>query len=268
MHRATPANTSFRSYVSGGARATVNTIDDSKLMQEHASNFLINEARSAIESPQNYGFTSVAAAATKDATGAVTGCAETFISFMGGNRSFPVAGNMDDRRHRLMNLLSGDVAMFRQATDKLQFHLNTSGGFLTGPRDKTLRMQLLDEDSGQQQQQPGQQQQQPGQQQPGQQDTTSTGSSSSTGSQSGGQQQRGQQAVYSKAQSSYRFVDVTKQTSRISNNEVHLMLADGKTYVHCNTDKQVYVGAQKGKAQFDYLVTTSGPCINSQGKIG
>src|SRR5215475_6478641 len=147
MHRATPANSSFRAYVAGGARATVNTVDDTKLMQEHASDFMANESRGAIESPQNYGFTSVAAAATKDAAGKVIACAETFIQFIGGNRSFPVATNIDDRRHRLQNLAPGDVAMFRQALDFLQLHLNDAGGFFTAALDKTVRLQLLDKNS-------------------------------------------------------------------------------------------------------------------------
>ena len=40
MHRATPLNSSFRSYVAGGARSVIDKIDDSKLMQEMAGNFM------------------------------------------------------------------------------------------------------------------------------------------------------------------------------------------------------------------------------------
>ncbi|HEY2243454.1 MAG TPA: phage baseplate assembly protein [Xanthobacteraceae bacterium] len=257
MHRATPANSSFRAYVSGGARATVNSVDDSKLMQEHASDFMINESRSAIESPQNYGFTSVVTDATKDAMGNVTGCAETFISFMGGNRSFPVAGNMDDRRHRLINLIKGDVAMFRQVADKLQFHLSGDGGFLTGPRDKVVRMQLLDEDSGQQQQQ------QP--QSPQQRDASSGQSSSS--SSSGGQQQKGQQARYKDAQKSYRFVHVTQDATEAGGTNVKLKLQDGNGYVHVASDQNVYLGAESSKAKFALVVTLAGPAKNTKAKI-
>ena len=155
MHRASPSNTSFRAFSGGGTRSAVDIIDDLKLMQEHAGNFMAGESRKGIEAPQNYGFTSVVMPAIKDALGKITDSAEAMVSFMGGNRSFPVAGVMDDRRHRLFGLQPGDVGMFRTALDKLQFHFSKDGGFLTGPRDKTVRMQLLDEDSGQQQQQQG-----------------------------------------------------------------------------------------------------------------
>src|SRR6516162_7056794 len=74
MHRATPLNSSFRAYVAGGARATIPEVDDSKYMQASKGNFMSNEARSAIEAPQNYGFTSVAADATKDAQGKILQC--------------------------------------------------------------------------------------------------------------------------------------------------------------------------------------------------
>jgi hypothetical protein len=254
MHRATPANTSFRSYVAGGARATIPAVDDSKWMQESQGHFMANEARTGIEAPQNYGFTSVCADATKDAMGKITACAESFVQFMGGNRSFPVFGNMDDRRHRLLNLAKGDVAVFRQALDKLQMHMSADGWFATGPRDKTLRMQMLDEDSGQQQQSAA----------PAAMATDASGGSSGQSS----SQQSGQQARYKDAQSSFRFVELTKDKSRMGGTTCHMVLNDGKTYLHCYSDKQVYVGGDATKNTFDYLVTVSGPCINSKGRIG
>ena len=65
----------------------------------------------------------------------------------------------------------------------------------------------------------------------------------------GGQQQqkRGQEALYKDGQKSKRFVDVTKDKTRASGAQVHLMLDDEQTYIHCNTDKQVYVGGEAGK---------------------
>ena len=104
MHRATPSNSSFRGYSSGGSRSVVGSADDGKLMQEMAGGLMHNEARSAIEAAQNFGFTSVVKDAIMSKLGAMVGSAETFMSFMGGNRSFPAAGNMDDRRHRLNGL--------------------------------------------------------------------------------------------------------------------------------------------------------------------
>src|SRR5262245_1658917 len=263
MHRATPAHSIFRAFVAGGARATVNSVDDSKFMQEHASDFMANESRKGIESPQNYGFTSVTAPPTKDEFGNIIACAETFIQFMGGNRSFPVAGNIDDRRHRLLGLNPGDGAMFRQALDKLQFHLNDLGGFLTAPRDKTLRMQLLDEDTQQQQQ---------GSQGGGGGGSSARAAGGTGGGGTGGQGQKqkqklGQQAVYKDAQKSFRFLDVTKDETRASGTNVRSYLSDGKAYLDVNEDKTVYVGAQKGKGTFAMLVTVKGPVINGQGKI-
>lgn len=247
MHRATPLSTSFRAFTGGGTRSAVDEIDDSKLMQEHSGNFMAGESRKGIEAPQNYGFTSVVMPAVKDALGKITDSAEAVISFMGGNRSFPVAGNMDDRRHRLFGLQPGDSAMFRTALDKLQFHFSKDGGFLTGPRDKTVRMQLLDEDSGKQQQQGAQ----------AGQHAAAAGGSSTAGGQ-GGQQQKGQKPLYQQGQKSYRFHDVTKDETRSSGTNVRHYLADGKCYLDVNQDKNVYVGAMKGKGVLARVGTEMG----------
>lgn len=112
MHRATPLNTSFRAYSSGGARTMISGVDDGKMMQEMAGNFMKGETRDKVESPQNYGFSSVVRAATKDAQGMIKEAAEGFVSFMGGNRSFPVVAIMDDRRHRPMGLKEGENAQY------------------------------------------------------------------------------------------------------------------------------------------------------------
>jgi hypothetical protein len=81
-------------------------------MQESKGNFMANEARSAIEAPQNYGFSSVVRKAAKDAQGKIQQSAEGFVSFMGGNRSFPVMGIMDDRRHRPMGMKEGENSQY------------------------------------------------------------------------------------------------------------------------------------------------------------
>ena len=222
-------------------------------MQEHAGNFMSGESRGGIEAPQNYGFTSVAMPAVKDATGKITDSAEAMISFMGGNRSFPVAGVMDDRRHRLFGLQPGDSAMFRTAADKLQFHMTGSGAFLTGPRDKTVRMQLLDEDSGQQQSGSG--------------GSSRDASSGAGGSSAGGQQQKGQKPLYQQGQQSYRFHDVTQNETRSSGSNVRSYLSDGKCYLDVNQDTNVYVGGQSGNGSFDTVVTLSGPTKNVKGLL-
>ena len=71
MHRATPLNSSFRAFSGGGTRSAIDTIDDSKLMQEMAGNFMNGESRKGVEAPQNYGFTSVVMPAIKDALGKI-----------------------------------------------------------------------------------------------------------------------------------------------------------------------------------------------------
>jgi hypothetical protein len=277
MHRATPINSSFRAFVAGGARATIPEVDDSKWMQETKFNASYNESNQTgknVEAPQNFGFTSVVMDAVKDATGKIQSCAETFVQYIGGNRSFPVMQNMDDRRHRLTDMLKGDSGMFSTVGRMLQSHLNQDGMFHTGPRDKTVRMQLVDKDSQDDNQiQQGQvrtmlrragvSQQEIDRVMP--LDTSGGGGGGSSG---GGDQEMGQKSLYKDGQQSFRFVDVTKDKTRMGGTQCHMMLDDNKTYVHAHSDKNVYVGAEAGKATFDFLVTLSGPCVNSKGKIG
>jgi phage gp45-like len=157
MHRNSPYDTSFRGYASGGARTCIDKIDDSTLMQETndaAGNR--GETWPKAEAPQNYGFTSVVADATKSAAGAIQQCAEGFMSFIGGNRNFPVAGMMDDRRHRLKNLAKdaakGATAMFGLKEWGQQFLNTEDGNFLTGNTQKKNRFALVENQNGQKQQ--------------------------------------------------------------------------------------------------------------------
>jgi len=259
MHRATPLNSSFRGYVAGGARSVVDKIDDSKLIQEMSGNFMKGETRSAVESPQNYGFTSVAHEATKDAMGRIIDGAEVAMSFIGGNRSYPIAGNMDDRRHRLLGLEQGDSAMFRGKGDKQQFHMTTEGGYWSAPQNKTVRMQLVPADS---------------------EDnasphvgavsvpvptTTAEGGQAGQGQQQ--QQKKGQKPVYKDGKDGYRYVDVTANETRASGQNVRSYLHDKKCYCDVNEDKNMYCGGQKGKNQFDLVVTLSGPAVNVWGRL-
>jgi hypothetical protein len=112
MHRSTPADTLHRSYDSGGARTIIDTVNDGPMMQEMAGNFMKGESRKDIEAPQNYGFSSVVRAATKGNDGQIEASAEGFISFMGGNRSFPICAVMDDRRYRPMGLKQGENSQY------------------------------------------------------------------------------------------------------------------------------------------------------------
>jgi hypothetical protein len=216
-----------------------------------------SETRDKIESPQNYGFTSVVHEATKDAMGKIIDGAETFISFIGGNRSFPVAGNMDDRRHRLFGLLAGDTAMFRGKDDKQQLHMTSDGGFWSTPVGKVMRMALVP---------PAQQQQQQGAS--AQQTDAGGGGGSSGGSQPQGQQQRGQKPVKDDNQKSKYFVELNaSKQARIAGADVHSMLDDGKVYVDVNKNKNVYCGGQNGKNTFSKVVTLAGPAANVFGRL-
>jgi phage gp45-like len=257
MHRATNLNIAFRAYTAGGARSLVHQADDSTLMQEMTGGFMSGESRQHVESPQNYGFTSVVMDADNDEQGNPSKGAETFISFMGGGRSVPIATVMDDRRHRLQKLQKGDVAMFRTKSDQQQFHLTQDGGYWTAPDSKTVRMQLVK----------AQQQSGSGSGSGGSaRDSSGGGSGSSSGS-SGQQQQNGQQAVYKDGQNSTQFVDVTKDKTRVSGTEAHLMLSDGDSYVHC-INQETYLGGRKDKHQFAKVLTTAGPSMNVYARIG
>jgi hypothetical protein len=286
MHRATPANTSFRSYSSGGARTLIRSIDDGKLMQEMGGNMMAGEQRSGVESPQNYGFTSVVHAA-EEAGGKIKSSAEGFMSFIGGNRSFPVCAIMDDRRHRLYGMEKGDTAMYRGAKDQQQFHMTQEGGFWSADEGKTVRMQLV----------PSQQQQGGGQgggsggggggSGGGAQTLdASSGGGGGGGGGSGGQggqsdqgqqqQQKGQKPVYKQGKDSAYYVDVKKDKTTASGKEVHLKLDDKKTYIHCK-EKNVYLGGESGgsgsasarASGFKRVVLEDGTiCQNVWGKSG
>lgn len=271
MHRATPLNTSVRAYTAGGSRSVVDKVDDSKLMQEMGGNFMANETRQEIESPQNYGFTSVVFDAEKGKDGKVEASAETFIGFMGGNRSFPVAGAMDDRRHRLFGLEKGDTAFYRGRGDKQQMHMTEEGGFWSAPQNKTVRMQLIPEDSEDNKtvDSGG------GSLAQGKQGFAvearageSGGGNGPAGGQQQGQKKRGQKPVFKKGKYSHRFIDATKDASRVSGDNVHLMLGDKKVYVHVADDKNVYLGGKKGEGTFARVATESGLSVNVFAKIG
>ena len=271
MHRQTPLNSALRGFFSGGSPSVVDQVDDTKLMQEGAGNFMANETRKAVQSPQNYGFTSVVFDAEKDMMGKIQASAETFTSFMGGNRSYPVNGNMDDRRHRLFKLEKGDTAMFRGRGDKQQFHMTQDGGFWTAPQDKTVRMHLVQQDS-----ESNSTMQQGGSASGGgsagaaammaeskqgdlmpdgkrlpRPTQMADGGGGGGGSSSGGgqQQNKGQEALYKEGQKSPLFVDVTKDATR----------AGGK---------EVYLGGKKGEGTFGRVATDKGLSINVYAKVG
>jgi phage gp45-like len=91
----------------------VKLVDDSTKMQLLQAVLLSDEAREGIERFQNYGFTSVPLEG-----------AEAVIVFVGGRRDHGLALAVDDRRHRLRNLESGDVAVYNNAGSKIVLKAN------------------------------------------------------------------------------------------------------------------------------------------------
>jgi hypothetical protein len=173
---------------------------------------------------------------------------------------------MDDRRHRLNKLDPGDSAMFRGKTDYQQFHMSTDGGFWSAPQDKTVRMALVQQNSGQQQQggQGGQ-----GGGQPSQRAGSNGGGGGDT-SQGAAQSpaKTGQQSLKKDNQQAKIFVHLTSDETAHGGKNVRQYLDDGVGYHEVNTDKKVYTGALKGKGQFAKVVTTAGPTKNVMGFLG
>ena len=136
MHRQTPLTAGFMGYTSGGARTIIDEIDDSTLMQQMKGGIMHGESREAVESPQNYGFSSVVRKATKDAMGKVKDAAEGYMSYFGGSRGANFCSVMDDRRFRPMHMKEGENAQY---DDLMQMTLMRRTGLymlsLDGPDD-------------------------------------------------------------------------------------------------------------------------------------
>jgi len=116
MHKANLPGAWMRGFSGGGARALIDKMDPSQLMQEFKGNMFKGETRDKVEHPMNYGFVSLVAKAIKGKMGEISNSAEGFMSFMGGNRSFPMIGIMDDRRHRLLDIGSTSAGNGGSAT--------------------------------------------------------------------------------------------------------------------------------------------------------
>lgn len=116
MHKMDARSSSFRGYVSGGSRGVVGEIDDNHNMQEVKGNMMRGESRSKMERVQNYGFTSAILPGDKEGSeGVIKKGAEMIISYLGGNRSLPFIGAIDDRRHRPYGLKPGENAQYDDA---------------------------------------------------------------------------------------------------------------------------------------------------------
>jgi hypothetical protein len=227
MHRATPANSSFRAYSAGGARALLQKVgdalpvDDLKGVQEIAASFMKGEARKGIEHAQQYGFTSLPFDPDEAKDGKPGLGPETFISFIGGNRSFPSAGPVDDRRHRMKGLEKGDVALFGGKDTGQQFHLNGVGTFLSAfaGAGKKLRLQLQQKSTS------------------GGQGGASTFAEGDAAGGAGAKEEMGQRPVYKNESAAYLEVtddgtkNVNKSHEMSTPDDVAVIIRDGQVYL-------------------------------------
>ena len=92
------------------ARCVLKLVSDAAKLQEVQVQILADEVRSRAEHFQHYGFTSVPLPG-----------AEGVCLFVGGARSHPIVVNVDDRRHRLKDLESGEVALYTDEGDFVVF---------------------------------------------------------------------------------------------------------------------------------------------------
>ena len=305
MHRATPNNSSHRAYSGGGSRATVDSVDDNKLMQESQSNMLAGESRGGIELAQNYGFTSHNM--PKDDSGS----SESFVDYCGGNRGFPRSGPIDDRRHRLRGLSPGDSAMNRTKDDDMQVHLASDGMYHSAPQ--MVRCQLVPSGSGKanppqdQAQAPQAKQNLYAKQGPHIEarlwaglepelqerlqvildrlarrrggpsatpfaESGGAGSGGGTGANGGGQGNKptGQKAVNGAGADSADFMHVKKGEARLSSKDkVRLSTSkDDDDVLHEAGGGKDYVGGTPAKHKFSKILTLAGPSVNGYGKIG
>jgi phage gp45-like len=104
MWNMTARGVSFRAYSSGGARATVNSLDTSSLLSGMTGGIFAGEARKALEYFEPYGFT--AAIINKNADGV----AEAVMNFITGARGHALTGAISDRRYRPLGLKQGENA--------------------------------------------------------------------------------------------------------------------------------------------------------------
>jgi hypothetical protein len=206
------------------------------------------EARKAIEHAQSYGFSSVPFDADKGEDGKGSGLGpESFVSFVGGNRSFPSMGPIDDRRHRMKGLEKGDVAIFSGKSSGQNLHLNGIGTFLNSFPGKKLRMQIVEKA----------------------QQAASGGASTfaegdAGGGQAGGNEELGQKPNY--RNESTRFLEVNDDSLDALHKKHSLRLPDGTAVIV--KEGKVYLGGDPDAGhQFGLVGTDRGPSINVYARV-
>ena len=239
----------------------------------------LNKLGAGLEAMQNYGSTSVPMPPQMGKDGQVEKGAETIINFLGGNRSFPMAGPTEDRRHRLKKLKPGDVAMFDHLQQ--QFHFNGKGSFLTGVAGKVIRMALAEvkkKAGGQGGSGSGAAPRartmaigvavRAGEPQIGTHVTNgsaSPGGASEPGASAGAGAETGQEAR--NESTSTQYTEVGPEKTESVNKEHRITLQDKEIGVQI-VDGSVYLGGLKDKHQFAKVKTVSGPSMNVYARIG
>ena len=149
----TPRWTSDRT-LNSLARTLLQSVDDTKLLQETTHSIYSGESQATIEHFHPYGFTAVPQPGSQGAG------AESIIAFLSAGREHGVAIVTGDRRYRLQNLKSGEAALHDDQTQ--QFHLARDGAFHSVPNDKKITSRIMRKaDSVKGKQQQGQQAWQP-----------------------------------------------------------------------------------------------------------
>lgn len=115
----------IRGYSSGGSRGTVSSMNYSPLFQEMSGTMFSGETRQQIEHFEPYGWTSAIKPQDEN------GVAEALMSHVTGARAHAVAGVIGDRRYRLLNLKSGEVAQYDDQTQ--QRHISRGGVYDSVP---------------------------------------------------------------------------------------------------------------------------------------
>lgn len=254
MHRATPANSSFRAYSAGGARALLQKVgealpfDDLKEVQEVAASFMRGEMRKGIEHMQQYGMTSVPFDPDEGKNGAPGLGPEAFVQFIGGNRSFPSMGPVDDRRHRMRGLAPGDVSIFSGKESGQNLHLNGIGTFLSQFPGKKMRLQIVEK----------------AQAAAGGASTFANGDGA-TGK-ADAKEELGQKPNYKNE--STRFLEINDDGLEATHKKHSFSLPDGTAVVI--RDGQVFLGGDPDKGHTFAKVLTEGgvPSINVNARIG
>ncbi len=95
------------------ARAVISSVDDGKKVQAIQLGLLSDETRDDVERFQEYGFTSNPPIDS-----------EAVVVFVGGVREHGLAIGVEDRRYRIRNLASGEVAVYDQTGSKIVLKSN------------------------------------------------------------------------------------------------------------------------------------------------